>query len=387
MHLYAGKTQTKEAVAVAKKKKRRLKKKYRILRGIYIAVVVIAAIIVIAYATLKFTVRAPEIKQPDDTGSQTSQEIVPGMTTGDHTRREQTYTFMLCCPDQASGNADAIMLVTYDVPNQKIGMLSVPRDTLVDQSSPKINAAMHKGVENLQSVVSDLVGYPIDFYIQIDLDGFRELVDAVGGVDFNVPVEMYYNDPTQDLSIFFQPGMQHLDGEDAMKVCRFRKNGDGTGYPMGDIQRSETVRKLMITVAKKLVANIGKLDQFVSIMQRNIETNLSATDLTWFVTKAVGVNLDSGVSGDALPGDGSVTYGSTRYCYELEPGKSLEMINRLVNPYTASLTAEDVNIFQISKQNGRGYRATASDFQTTDSSTDTTDTSNTTTTGRDPEYD
>ena len=291
---------------MAKKKKRRLKKKYRILRGIYIAVVVIAAIIVIAYAALKFTVRAPEIKQPDDTGSQTSQEIVPGMTTGDHTRREQTYTFMLCCPDQASGNADAIMLVTYDVPNQKIGMLSVPRDTLVDQSSPKINAAMHKGVENLQSVVSDLVGYPIDFYIQIDLDGFRELVDAVGGVDFNVPVEMYYNDPTQDLSIFFQPGMQHLDGEDAMKVCRFRKNGDGTGYPMGDIQRSETVRKLMITVAKKLVANIGKLDQFVSIMQRNIETNLSATDLTWFVTKAVGVNLDSGVSGDALPGDGHV---------------------------------------------------------------------------------
>lgn len=372
---------------MAKKKKRRLKKKYRILRGIYIAVVVIAAIIVIAYAALKFTVRAPEIKQPDDTGSQTSQEIVPGMTTGDHTRREQTYTFMLCCPDQASGNADAIMLVTYDVPNQKIGMLSVPRDTLVDQSSPKINAAMHKGVENLQSVVSDLVGYPIDFYIQIDLDGFQELVDAVGGVDFNVPVEMYYNDPTQDLSIFFQPGMQHLNGEDAMKVCRFRKNGDGTGYPMGDIQRSETVRKLMITVAKKLVANIGKLDQFVSIMQRNIETNLSATDLTWFVTKAVGVNLDSGVSGDALPGDGSVTYGSTRYCYELEPGKSLEMINRLVNPYTASLTAEDVNIFQVSKQNGRGYRATASDFQTTDSSTDTIDTSNTTTTGRDPEYD
>ena len=71
---------------MAKKKKRRLKKKYRILRGIYIAVVVIAAIIVIAYAALKFTVRAPEIKQPDDTGSQTSQEIVPGMTTGDHNR-------------------------------------------------------------------------------------------------------------------------------------------------------------------------------------------------------------------------------------------------------------------------------------------------------------
>ena len=63
------------------------------------------------------------------------------MEQGSHTRREQTYTFLLACPDQVSGNADAIMLVTYDVPNQKIGMLSVPRDTLVDESSPKINSA------------------------------------------------------------------------------------------------------------------------------------------------------------------------------------------------------------------------------------------------------
>ncbi len=90
----------------------------------------------------------------------------------------------LTCPDQVSGNADAIMLVTYDVPNQKVGMLSIPRDTLVDQSTPKINSSLHGGIENLQSVVSDLVGYPIDFYINIDLDGFVELVDAVGGVDF-----------------------------------------------------------------------------------------------------------------------------------------------------------------------------------------------------------
>lgn len=88
-------------------------------------------------------------------------------------------------------------------------------------------------MENLQEVVSDLVGYPIDFYISIDLDGFVELVDAVGGVEFDVPVEMYYNDPTQDLNIFYQPGMQHLDGQSAMEVCRFRKNGDGHRLSLG----------------------------------------------------------------------------------------------------------------------------------------------------------
>lgn len=87
-----------------------------------------------------------------------------------------------------------------------------------------------------------------------------------------------------------------------MEVCRFRKNNDGTGYPLGDIQRSETVRNLMVTVAKKLVSNIGKLDQFVDILQRNVETSLSGTDLTWFVTKAIGINLDTGVQGNALPG-------------------------------------------------------------------------------------
>lgn len=346
---------------MARKKKRRLKRKYRILRGIYAAIVAVAAVIVIGYGVYKVAVPAPA-QAPVASTTDQAQENVPGMETGDHTRREQVYTFLLACPDQVSGNADAIMLVTYDVPNQKVGMLSVPRDTLVDESFPKINSSLHDGIDNLQSVVSELVGYPIDFYISIDLDGFVELVDAVGGVEFNVPVEMYYNDPSQDLNIFFQPGMQHLDGQEAMEVCRFRKNADGTGYPMGDIQRSETVRNLMITVAKKLVANIGKLDQFVDILQRNVETNLSGTDLTWFVTKAIGIQLDTGVQGNALPGDGNTTYKGVDYCYELDPAESLRLINQLVNPFTEDLEGEDVNIFQLDDSNGRGCRAQGSDF-------------------------
>ena len=131
---------------------------------------------------------------------------------------------------------------------------------------------------------------------------------------------------------------------------------------MGDIQRSETVRNLMVTVAKKLVSNIGKLDQFVDILQRNVETSLSGTDLTWFVTKAIGINLDTGVQGNALPGDGNTTYNGTSYCYELAPAGSLAMINELVNPFTTDLKPEDVNIFQVNDSNGRGYQATASDF-------------------------
>lgn len=335
--------------ALAKgKKKRKLKKPYRILRGIYMVIVVIAALIVLGYAVYKIAIPEPEMA-PDPAGSSsTVQASTPGMEEGAHQRKEQTYTFLLAVPDQESGNADGIMVVTYDVPNQKVGLLSIPRDTLVMKKNPKINSSMKAGIDNLEEVVSDLVGFPIDYYITLDLDAFIEIVDAVGGVDFDVPVEMYYDDPAQDLHIHYQPGMQHLSGQQAMEVCRFRHNADGTGYPLGDVQRAETAQKMMLTIAKKVMSvdSLVNINEFVGIVERNIETDLKGTDIAWFAAKALGLNLSTGVSSGTLPGDGNVTYRGTSYCYELYPEDSLELINKLVNPYTSALTLEDVNIFQ-----------------------------------------
>lgn len=335
--------------ALAKgKKKRKLKKPYRILRGIYMVIVVIAALIVLGYAVYKIAIPEPEMS-PDPAGSSsTVQASTPGMEDGAHQRKEQTYTFLLAVPDQESGNADGIMVVTYDVPNQKVGLLSIPRDTLVMKKNPKINSSMKAGIDNLEEVVSDLVGFPIDYYITLDLDAFIEIVDAVGGVDFDVPVEMYYDDPAQDLHIHYQPGMQHLSGQQAMEVCRFRHNADGTGYPLGDVQRAETAQKMMLTIAKKVMSvdSLVNINEFVGIVERNIETDLKGTDIAWFAAKALGLNLSTGVSSGTLPGDGNVTYRGTSYCYELYPEDSLELINKLVNPYTSALTLEDVNIFQ-----------------------------------------
>ncbi len=335
--------------ALAKgKKKRKLKKPYRILRGIYMVIVVIAALIVLGYAVYKIAIPEPEMS-PDPAGSSSAvQASTPGMEDGAHQRKEQTYTFLLAVPDQESGNADGIMVVTYDVPNQKVGLLSIPRDTLVMKKNPKINSSMKAGIDNLEEVVSDLVGFPIDYYITLDLDAFIEIVDAVGGVDFDVPVEMYYDDPAQDLHIHYKPGMQHLNGQQAMEVCRFRHNADGTGYPLGDVQRAETAQKMMLTIAKKVMSvdSLVNINEFVGIVERNIETDLKGTDIAWFAAKALGLNLSTGVSSDTLPGDGNVTYRGTSYCYELYPEDSLELINKLVNPYTSALTLEDVNIFQ-----------------------------------------
>lgn len=334
---------------MAKGKKRRLKKPYRILRGIYAAVVVVAALIVVGYGVYKVAIPEPEIPAVESSEEKLTAGQAPGsVDSGSHQRREQTYTFLLTSEDQSSGNADAIMVVTYDVPNQKIGMLSIPRDTLVKRKNPKINSSLHAGIENLEEVVSDLVGFPLDFHIALDLDGFIELVDAVGGVEFNVPVEMYYNDPAQDLNIFYQPGVQHLSGQQAMEVCRFRHNADGTGYPLGDIQRAETCQQMILTVAKKVVSfsSMSRINEFMDIFERNVDTNLSGSNIAWFAGKGVGLNLSTSVVSGSLPGDGSVTYRGTTYCYELEPEGSLTEINRLVNPYTTPLTLDDLNIFQ-----------------------------------------
>lgn len=332
---------------MAKKKKRKLKKPYRILKGVYTAVVVVAALIVLGYGVYKIAVPEPTIST-EDTDPGVVEAQAPGMETGSHQRKEQTYTFLLAVPDQESGNADAIMVVTYDVPNQKVGMVSLPRDTLVNEKNPKINSSMPAGIDNLERVVSELVGFPLDFYITLDLDAFIEIVDAVGGVEFNVPVEMYYDDPAQDLHIHYQPGVQHLNGQQAMEVCRFRHNADGTGYPMGDVQRAQTAQQMMLTVAKKVMSvdSLVNINEFIDIVERNIDTNLSGTDIAWFAAKGLGLNLSTGISGEALPGDGNVTYKGVNYCYELYPEESLEIINRLVNPYTAPLTLEDVEIFQ-----------------------------------------
>ena len=142
--------------------------------------------------------------------------------------------------------------------------------------------------------------------------------------------------------------MQHLNGQQAMEVCRFRHNADGTGYPLGDVQRAETAQKMMLTIAKKVMSvdSLVNINEFVGIVERNIETDLKGTDIAWFAAKALGLNLSTGVSSDTLPGDGNVTYRGTSYCYELYPEDSLELINKLVNPYTSALTLEDVNIFQ-----------------------------------------
>lgn len=195
-----------------------------------------------------------EVPQPtdvtDDPNTEEDESALPTPTP--LVRKDGFYTFLLAATDEGGGNTDTIMVVGYDTANQEMGVVSIPRDTLVDRKIPKINSVYASdGIDGLKDVVSDLIGIPIDHYVTVNLNGFQRLVNAVGGVDFYVPCDMNYDDPTADppLSIHYSEGMTHLDGQEAMEVVRFRHNNDGSGYT--DVGRSQTQQKLLIAVGKK----------------------------------------------------------------------------------------------------------------------------------------
>ena len=181
----------------------------------------------------------------------------------------------------------------------------------------------------LKETVSQLLGVPIDYYFTVETEGFVALVDAVGGVDFDIPVHMSYDDPHQGLSIHFEPGLRHLDGQEALAVCRLRTNQDGTvAYPDYDIGRTRTQQAMLKTVAAKALSQPLKLSTYVDIFLEHCDTDLSAGNLLIDIR----MDLEEDVSTATLPGDGEVTYGGVSYCYGLYEEEVLALVNDLLNP-------------------------------------------------------
>lgn len=325
----------------------------RILKRLYMVAVVLSAIIVIAYLAWKAVIKPPPMAEasPAETQVQAGEDAVhtpaPSSTQGNFERRRLCYTFLLVASDQASANADTIMVLTYDTVEQTAGLVSIPRDTLVDRRFPKINAVYHDGIEALRDEVSRMLGIPIDYYICVDVDGFVQVVDAVDGIDFDVPIHMSYDDPLQDLHIHFEPGMQHINGKEALAICRLRKNSDGTmAYPDSDIGRTRTQQQVLVAIAKKLLKNPQKIFEYIEIWKENVVTDLKAEHMAWFVSSLLDFPLETGLSFATLPGDGTVKYKGVEWCYELYPEETLEIVNEMVNPYTKSLTEQNLDIFQ-----------------------------------------
>lgn len=357
--------------AKPKQKKRRRSFLQRLGWGLYTTLMTLSAIIVGLWIAYQFVSRPPSTAEAPALPSSPVIAVTDDPATLDVDesqqtvlqRKEATWTFLLAAEDQVSGSTDTIMVCTYDTVNQQIGLVSVPRDTLVVREGwkyHKINAAYSNGnayyppdggIKELKAAVSEVLGIPIDHHVLIDTNIFVEIVNAVGGVDFNVPVYMNYDAPDQDLHIHYNPGMQHLNGQQALEVVRCRKNSDGPGeypdnlydaYPDADIGRTRTQQEMVKAIVKKVLSNPQKINEYVSLFSHYVKTDLTVNNLLWFAPQALKFSFDN-LTTATLPGNGAASYQGISI-YELDKPACIDLINQCLNPYTTPVTEDMVRM-------------------------------------------
>ncbi len=222
--------------------------------------------------------------------------------------------------DKGEGHTDTLMLFSVDNVNKKVSILSIPRDTriLFQGQYDKINHLYsYKGKEdNTIKAVTQVTGLPIHYYAVVDFSGFRNVVDLLGGVEFEVPAinknnrgesGMFYTDPVQNLYISLKAGYQTLNGKDAEALVRFR-----SGYPEADLGRIKMQQEFIKAFIKqKLQLKYFRMaDDVYKEATKSIRTNCSLADMLSYLSVVRGMDGENIVS-FSLPGSGGMA--STRY--------------------------------------------------------------------------
>ncbi|MBR5614105.1 MAG: LCP family protein [Clostridia bacterium] len=248
--------------------------------------------------------------------------------------------------DEGGMRSDTIMLASLNGRTGKLSVLSIPRDTrvLVGKYYQKINAAIGIGAQEVRKgnlkepeelavqKVKLLTGLPIHYFMSVNFDGFKEIIDALGGVEFNVPFRMKYDDPVQNLHIDLQPGLQVLDGQAAHDFVRFRKGNAGyPGYAMGDLGRIEAQQAFIKAVIEQKVnaKYLMKADEIFDVVCRNVRTNYTAKDLIKHLGAISKVDSEL-MTMYQLPG-AAQTIGGVSY-FLCDDAKTAELVNTVFNP-------------------------------------------------------
>ena len=241
---------------------------------------------------------------------------------------------------------DTIIIASYNPATQKATLLSIPRDTFVGESRAradsydKINAIYQKeGAEGTLKRVNKLTGLNIKNYIVISNNALVELVDEIGGVEFDVPMNMYYTSKKQGLYINLKKGKQKLNGEQAEGLVRFRKsnkNGVYTTYSAeygnDDFGRMRTQREFIKAVAKQTLKakNITKIGELIDIVKRNVKTNIKDwNQVKEYIPYAVEFNTDN-LQSENIPGDSRrIPAGTGLWFFLADEEKTEELVEEL----------------------------------------------------------
>ena len=226
-----------------------------------------------------------------------------------------TVLIMGVSEDISSKLTDTIIIASYNPKTQKATLLSIPRDTFVGKnkntatSYDKINALYQSSPEKTLAAVNKITGLDIKYYVVISNNALVQLVDEIGGVEFDVPIDMNYDDSSQKLAIHLKKGKQKLNGAQAEGLVRFRKNNNGTSYPSeygdNDLGRMRTQREFITEVARQTLQlkNITKIGSFVDIIKENVTTNIKNwSTIKDYIAYAVDFSTEN-IRAESLPGE------------------------------------------------------------------------------------
>lgn len=269
--------------------------------------------------------------------------------------------FLLCGIDKTNMLTDVIMVVSLNNASGKISILQIPRDTYAGSDIPsnKYNAVYGhhpkdaSGMETLKAHIQRDFGITINHYAAITTKGFDLLVDSVGGVNLNVPVNMNYDDSTQDLHIHLKKGMQHLNGSQAEQFVRYRK-----GWSEGDIGRLQAQKEFLAVFAAKLKQqNIIQLATKVlpSLFPPNFISDMSINDMVPYGLAAKKIDMKN-INIYTAPGEPYTSSKNSLSLYSVHRDELLKIINENFMPQGESITQDDMAIKELTKtSSGSSY--------------------------------
>lgn len=348
----------KETKALAKKTPKQRKRKWPV-----IVLVVLLAIVTATAAAIKVFVKPPSLA-PENDNTILNDKSGDAISAGDAvdlnggTRISDYFTFVICATDEDGTRTDNILVAGFDTKNHKVNVINVPRDIMSNVSrkgaNRKINAAYgtKKGIEQTKTELKKVLGFTPDKYIVVNFQGIADIVDAIGGVDYNIEFYMKYKDPTQNLDIDFDPGPIHMNGEQVVEYLRWRHNGPGyrqyepAEYDGGDEGRIKKQQEFLKYLASQVltIKNATKIPALSKAVFNNVKTDITAGEMLWLGYQAVQVKTEN-IQMFTLPGYGAMSTAGSDAAYSfffVNEREALKLINQYFNPYDKEISDLDL---------------------------------------------
>ena len=339
---------------MSKKGKQKKKRFWRNL--LLIIIIFFCGIIAYSYTLIKSTNAASGVKAKKVGINEPVNILLLGVDAGDLDNKT----------DKNPRRSDTMMLIKYIPTENKIHILSIPRDTKVtiNGKTQKMNAAhFFGGVPLTIETVENLLDEDINYYVKVDYEGFKKCIDAIGGIDVVPEHDMDYD--AYDIQIHFKKGEKvHLDGEKAEQYVRWRKNNNEQGYATGDLGRISAQQDFMVKVYEKIKspAGIVRIPKLLNTVAKYAETNMGPMDMLKYAFKLRKIDINN-IDKSLIPGEPKYINGISYYIYDKNKKYNSNPVSKPVSNNNESKTEINKKDIKIKILNSTGVNRLASNYK------------------------